>query len=618
MVKNQWVLILWITAAVFIPTLVCSRPAVAGQNPEQPRKLDPIIVTGSHIPRNLSETANSVEVITGEQIADLPAHGIADILEYVNGVDVRQRGVRGVQADVGIRGGSHEQTLIMVDGVPMNDSQTGHHNMDLPVNPADIERIEVIKGPAARIYGPNAMAGVINIITRTAQSDSLGGGAEFGEYGYYSLGADAALTRDDVASRLSAARRYSSGHISGKDTDFDIKTINYKGALKKAAHTYRFFMGYSDKNFGAYKFYSDAFPEQREKKETLLAYAEADLNIADMKIRPRIHWRRHEDEYRININGSWYRNDHRTDVFGARVNTLVSSGLGETSIGADCEFNYIESSNLEDHDRNRQSLFLEHGIEPFDRVSIGLGASVVHYSRWGWEYWPGANMSIDLTDGLTWFATFERSFRAPTYTELYYSTPANQGNPSLEPEKAWTGETGLKWQSTGITAGFSMFYRDQENAISWIRRPGQTAWQAANIATFRTLGAEAGFTFYPRSFFGSGSISSAGIAYTYLDADRGLPEELESKYVLDHLRHQLTGSLTMSWSPSLEQVIKAVYAERMAGDNYTVVDTRLTLSVSDYQIFIEAANLFDKTYVESGFAPMPGRWITAGVKYRWE
>ena len=266
-----------IYAITLLLVLAGNATLMAEQNSVQYYELDPVVVTGSRIPYHLSDSACSVSVISREEIAILPADNISDILEHVNGVDVRRRGAHGVQADVGIRGGSYEQTLIMVDGVTVSDPQTGHHNMDLPVNMNNIERIEIVKGPAARIYGPNAMGGVINIITRDVSSNSFGAHGAYGEYGYYDMGAQAELSLDKISNRLSASRRYSSGYLGGKDTDFDIKTINYKGVLNNGSNKFQLGMGYSDKDFGAYKFYSDIFPDQREKTETFLLYGNADL-----------------------------------------------------------------------------------------------------------------------------------------------------------------------------------------------------------------------------------------------------------------------------------------------------------------------------------------------------
>ncbi len=604
-------------AAIILIWLAGIMPVKAEQAAERYHELDPVVVTGSHAPARLSEYGVSVSVITREDIAVLPADNFTDVLEHVNGVDVRQRGAGGVQTDIGIRGASFEQTLIMVDGVAISDPQTGHHNMNLPVTLSDIERIEVVKGPAARIYGPNAMGGVINIITRDVEENALGGRAAYGEYGYYDVGGYAAVRRGNISSRLSAGRRSASDYLSGKDTDFDIKTINYKGVFENDPNTFRLGAGFTDKDFGAYKFYSDAFPEQREKTETLLLYGDANLYMADAEITPRLYWRRHEDEFKININGNWNVNDHQTDVLGSRVKTLIRSEWGETAVGADAEREDIESSSLGDHDRSRRSIFLEHRFKPLDRVNIGVGASAVHYSSWGWEYWPGADMSVELIDGLSWFTSFENAFRVPTYTELYYATPANRGNPDLEPEEAWTAETGLRWLNEAVTADLSLFFRDAEEVIDWAREPGQTVWQVTNISSVETKGVSAGVTVYPPAFWDMEIFSSAGLAYTHLDSDRRT-HGLESKYVLDYLKHQVNGSLVFTWLPAVTHVIKARYGKRMAGDSYTVVDTRLTWSVSDYVVFVEAANLFDEDYIESGFTPMPGRWIKAGVKFSWD
>jgi vitamin B12 transporter len=604
-------------AVIFILLWSGNAAVIAGEANVPYYELDPVVVTGSRIPYPLLKSPGSVSIIDRKEIEAFPADNISDILKHINGVDVRQRGAHGVQADIGIRGGSFEQTLIMVDGVTVSDPQTGHHNMDLPVNMSDIERIEIVKGPAARIYGPNAMGGVINIITGDVKGNSVGGHGAYGEYGYYDMGAHAALSRDKVSGRLSANRRYSTGYLDGRDTDFDIKTINYKGMLKAGPNTFRLGMGFTDKDFGAYKFYSDTFPDQREKTETFLLYGTAEFKKANVEVTPRIHWRRHKDEFKININEMWNVNHHRTDVFGAQVNTLITSGLGATSIGGEAELEDMESFSLGDHDRGRQAVFVEHRLYPSDGLTVGLGASAVHYSSWGWECWPGADMSMELKEGLTWFMSVEESFRVPTYTELYYVTSANQGDSDLKPEKAWTGETGLRWLTRGIAADFSLFYRDLKNVIDWSRLPGETTWQAGNIATVRTKGGEAGITFYPQSFFSTKRLSSVGIAYTYLGSDRDT-QGMESKYDLDYLRHQINGSVGVTWLSSLKQVVKARYGKRVAGDDYTVVDTRFTYTFSDYELFVEATNLFNENYIESGFTPMPDRWIMGGVKFNWE
>jgi iron complex outermembrane receptor protein len=221
---------------------------------------------------------------------------------------------------------------------------------------------------------------------------------------------------------------------------------------------------------------------------------------------------------------------------------------------------------------------------------------------------------VELTDRLNWFASIGRSFRVPSYTEWYYDTPANQGNPDLKPEEAWTYETGLCWRKPGRGANLSLFLRDAEDVIDWSRVSDQDPWKVRNISESTTQGFELGLDFYPAAFSDIKFLSAVNMTYTYLDSDWDTGQ-LESKYVLDHLRHQLHGSIILDWLDHLTQTVLARYEKRMVGNSHIVVDTRLAYQWNKWEIFVEATNLFDEKYVESGFVPMPGRWIIGGAKF---
>lgn len=601
-----------ILAHVVCLLLVCNGPLMAQEARLPYHTLDPVVVTASRIPQRFSEIGQSVSVIRREEIEALPVDSVADLLQTVSGVDVRRRGAHGVQADVGIRGGSFEQTLILIDGINVSDPQTGHHSLDLPVNLEDIERIEVLKGPGARIYGHNAMAGVINIITRKVDQSAVGGYAKYGEYDYFDAGVHGALKVCNMSNRVSLTHRSSTGHVEEEDTDFDVKTFNYEGGMQIGKQEYRLGLGYADKDFGAYRFYSDVFPKQRERTETLLAHGSAHLEGTALEATPKIFWRRHNDDFKIEIGNTWQRNEHQTDTYGAQFDSRFDSELGETAFGCEIAFEILESSNLGNHDRQRSGVFVEHRVYPIERLMVGLGASAMRYSDWGWEYWPGAEVNLKLTEGFHWFASSGKSFRIPTYTELYYDTPANQGNPALEPESAWTYETGIRWRKQGVSANCSLFLRDEEDIIDWCRATQQEPWKTRNIAENTTRGVELGLDLYLNSLFGIDFVPAANIGYTYFDSDWD-SGGFESKYILDHLRHQLLGSLVLYWFDTLTQAVKFRYEERMSGDSHAVVDTRFAYKSHRYEVFVDVTNLFDERYVESGFSPMPGRWVVAGV-----
>ena len=582
-------------------------------------QLDPVVITGSYIPDHHSRVARSVSIISREEIKILPVDNVQDLLEYVNGVDIRQRGTHGVQADVSIRGCTFEQTLILVDGINVNDPQTGHHNLDLPINLEDIERIEVLKGPGARIYG--GMSGAINIITRDVEKNAIKGRVKYGRYDFYGLDLNGTFKTGNVSNWASFSRRASSGHLKDK-TDFDINTLAYKSTINKGAQKYQINLGFVDKDFGAYGFYSDAYPNEREQTDTLLAYSSAHLEFEDLEIIPKVFWRRHNDDFRIEILNDWKRYEHRSDTFGTQLNSRFTSEWGITAFGGEITVESLDSSNLGDHNRDRSGIFLEHKYYPVEWLTFGIGASVMKYGGRDWEYWPGAELNFELTNELHWFSSFGRSFRIPTYTELYYnydlsSDPNkvldNLGNPNLNPEKAWTYETGIRWREKGLSTNLGLFWRDSKDLIDWSRTPGETTWKARNISESTTQGFEAGLDFHSSASAGKPNVSSIHLAYTYLDSDWD-PGQFESKYVLDHLRHQVHGSINLDWDKGLMQTVKARYEERMIGDSYTIIDTRLGYRLNKYEFFLEAGNLLDEEYVESGFAPMPDFWIIGGIR----
>ncbi|MDY6951502.1 MAG: TonB-dependent receptor, partial [Thermodesulfobacteriota bacterium] len=441
------------------------------------------------------------------------------------------------------------------------------------------------------------------------------GHVTYGDHDYLDVGASGALNSGAMSHRLSLSQRSSTGHIPEEETDFEVNTLLYRGAMDRRNNDFFLSLGYVDKDLGAYRFYTDAYPNQRERTDTLLAHGSARVTIGDLEVAPSLFWRRHHDNFKIQIQDDWHQNKHRTDACGAHLGSRFTTPWGVTAVGGEISFEDLESSNLGDHHRHRGGLFLEHKCRPTDRSTLGMGASAMDYSDWGWEYWPGVEWNWALKEGLHGFASLGRSFRIPTYTELYYDTPANQGNPHLKPERSWTYEAGLRWRQKGLRGNCSLFLRDAEDVIDWIRISDADPWQAENVAKNRTKGFEVGVDLYPEAYLTKTLLSAVRLSYTYLDSDWDT-EGLESKYVLDHLRHQVHGSIILDWLEGLTQAVQARYEERMAKDSHVVVDTRLTYQRHPYEVFVEVTNLFDKEYVEAGFAPMPGRWIMAGLRIR--
>ncbi len=230
---------------------------------EDPRyELPELVVTASRIPSTFSELTRSIRIIDRKDIANWPAHSIQDVLRYAAGVDLRQRGPLGVQADASIRGGTFEQTLILIDGIKVNDSQTGHHNLDLPLTLNDIDRIEILEGHGSRLYGPNAFGGVINIITNRDQGKTLGLEALAGGFGLAGGGLSLSYSEGPLSHRLSVSGRRSAGYR--EHTDSRILTAFWHSLLRKDQREMAISLGHTNKVFGANGFYSDQFTNEWE------------------------------------------------------------------------------------------------------------------------------------------------------------------------------------------------------------------------------------------------------------------------------------------------------------------------------------------------------------------
>ncbi|MBA3027687.1 MAG: TonB-dependent receptor [Desulfobacteraceae bacterium] len=571
------------------------------------------VVTGSRMTQTPWNAGHTLAVITRDEIESFPAKDLADLLNTVSGLDVRQRGFSGVQSDISIRGSSHEQVLVLLDGVNMSDAQTSHHNMDIPVNLDDIERIEILKGPGARIYGHNAMAGVINIITRVSRQPLVSARSATGSHDYYSLEGAVEGEAAGFSNRLSVSRRATEGHLDQKPTGFQANTAAYRGQINHGDHDLGVSLAVTDKSFGAYKFYTDVYPDQWENTHTFLASANDRFKVFGADLEANIFFRRHEDDFHILIGDTLNTNQHKNHASGFTLLSRFESGLGLSALGCEAAIEDLKSSHLGDHDRKRHGLTFEHQLNTPVRLNLGFGTALMHYSDWGWQSWPGASLSLAITDHFNLFSSAEKSFRVPTYTELYYKTMANQGNPDLAPEKAWTYETGIRYQVPGFNARTSVFLRDSENAVDWTRSSKTDPWRVGNVAEITTTGFETGLDVYPGVLWNRFHGTFASLSYTYLDSNRNV-EGYESKYVLDYLVHQAKGQVSIHWLPQWTQAVVLRVEKRMRNDFYTVVDTRICREWRNFKVFMDITNLFNEHYISSGFAPQPGRWITIGFQ----
>ncbi len=586
--------------------------------------MDEVIVTASRIPISSNDLTRSVLILTEEEIKNLPAVSIQDLFQYLGSVDIRQRGLFGVQADVSIRGGTFEQTLILLDGMKVNDPQTGHHNLNLPVSLENIERIEVLKGQGSRMFGPNAFSGVINIITKKDYQRSVSASISGGEFGYYGEDLNISLPVGSLSNNLSLSKSKSNGYVH--NTNFDVLNFFYNSNLHSTINgslwNFNLFLGYNDKEFGANGFYSDRFPNQWEHTTTKFAGGIAKTNWENFFLSSKIYLRRNDDNFLLDYtHPSFYENMHQTDVYTIELQADLQTNTGDFSIGGEFTEDQIESTNLGSHKRENKGAFAEYKFSPLQNLIFNAGVFLYNYAAIGWKFWPGLDAAYRIKSNIKIFGSVGKAFRIPTYTELYYSDPASQGSSNLRYEELINYEIGFGYLETSYSINLSLFRKDGKNLIDWVRFSPDEKWLARNIAEVNTNGAEVSFNFNPQFIIVSSPVYQVDFSYTYLGTDKEIGAGV-SRYVLDHLRQQLIVNIGNYLPFGIFQNWIFRYEDRINLEDHFLADLHLRKEINNpswktgLEFSLRVLNLFNKTYKNIASVTLPGRWLIGGVKLK--
>ncbi len=574
-------------------------------------RLEPLTVIAMPLAEDAGYGFQAVTVIDREQIEQAPAASLADILALAPGVDVRRRGGSRIQADIGIRGSGYEQSLILVDGVGLRNPQTGHHHLNLPVPLEHIERIEILRGPGLTGFGSRNTGGAINIVTRSPEASEAGAGLRVGDYGFRGMDAHGGLRGDASTHLVSAEREVADGFMADEPTDFDLRRAHYTGNLVTGNGQIRWGLGIDEREFGAWKFYTADFPDQREETRSRLGYVTGAFELGRWKVRPRASVSGHEDEFSTRVGEALFVNEHETVSQALGVSATTESDRGATELGLDGERVRIESSALGDHRRDEAGIWLAHRRQVSERVQIAGGISRVHDREFGNSWLPHGALHFQLDRNLETFVAAGRSSRPPSYTELYLQSAGNVGNPDVGPERALQREAGFRWDGGSQQVAGTVFQRRIGDAIDWGRLPGEVTWQADSFDNQRTRGAELEWSWRPVE---KGPLRRLGVSWTGLNAsidDRGL----EIKYAPDYPRHSLVASGRFALFAGLKLDFNARHVNRSSGEQATLLGGRVSRKFGPVQVLVEGSNLLDETLVEAGFAPLPGRWLFAGLRW---
>ncbi len=606
--------------------------------------LDQIEVSAQRAPVAFSQVARIVSVISREDIEAAPVHSIQELLEYALSVDVRQRGVHGIQADISVRGGSFDQTLILLNGINITDPQTGHHSLNLPVSLKNVQRIEILEGSAARVFGPNAFSGVINIITNSEGDTNLKVDASTGEHKLTDLNVSGNLSSGALNQFVAFDRSSSAGYIN--NTDFKTWNAFYHSKLDTKPGTLDFQIGRTNKAFGANSFYTATYPNQYEETKTTFASLKFESGTK-IHLTPSIYWRRHQDRFELfrDNPASWYKghNYHLTDVFGSNLNAWFASKYGKTAFGAEIRTENVWSNVLGDllatpidvpgeqdklftksYSRTILSYFAEHSVY-LNRLTVSAGAMTNWISDlgFGWNIYPGIDASFTLNEHLKLYGSASTSLRMPTFTDLFYNGPTNTGNPDLKPETSINFEGGFKYNRKGFTGHSEIYYRQGKDLIDWVRATDTEKWHTQNLTTINTTGIEVSGNLFPEKLWNkSVFVTKFGVNYSYCELNKG-DNNVLSYYVLDNLKHKLDFELNHKIWKQLKASWKVTYQDRNGMRTLTesyspfwLVNTRVMWKRPSTEIYAMASNLLDTNYFDLGTVEQPGRWITIGLNHK--
>ena len=608
--------------------------------------LEEVEVIGQRSPVLFSQVARIVNLMPAALIHNSPSLSVQDLLKYAPGVDVRQRGIFGVQSDINMRGGSFDHVMILLNGINITDPQTGHLSIDMPVSLESIDHIEILSGGAARIFGPNAFTGAINFVTQTYDTNNLSADILYGEHNLKHYYLSAATPTGLLNNYLTFSSSTSDGYTN--NTDFSIKNLYYHGQMKFNRSKLEFQLGYNDKNFGANSFYSPKFPEQYESTSLMLSSIKYSTGTK-IRLTPEIYWRRHHDHWILDRNNpSVYENYHLTDVFGSHLNASIRSKAGVTSVGMDIRSENIISNNIgyesskpikvkgtdstyydKRYNRNYVSYFAEHNIQ-LNKLYISAGIM----ADWTSDYpekiqvFPGIDAAYQITPGIKLTGSFNRSLHLPTFTDLFYTDPSNQGNINLSPNRMISYELGAKYDRKALYSSVSFFLNDGKDIIDWLWFPADQKFSPVNLQHFQSSGIEFllyyNFNHLPSS---KAFLENLQVNYTYINVNKTATEEVSKYYNLKQkldilLQHKIWRNLHASWNISYEERTGDYITYDATTDTqgpvpfrpFWMVDTRIYYQQKYFTLFVEASNLLNTKYVDVASLKQPGRWIKGGIK----
>ena len=582
--------------------------AQQSQTPSQTNEVhETVTVTTAIPPIPLSESNRSVQILdTREQ--PLLYNNVTDYLRQDTTLNLQSRAPNGVQADLSIRGTTFEQSLILLNGLRINDPETAHLNLDISVPLNALSRVEVLHGSGSTFYGSDAIGGAVNLITQRPPADtrfSLIAKSGAGNYGSLENHLRADWSSRRISEELAGSRDTSNGFIHNRNYSSNaLSSETWLNLLKPG--TTDVLLATSDRPYGANQFYGNYNSWERTK-----GWFAALQQQLGQRTSGSFGYRRHTDLFVLLLDRpNYYRNNHITTAWQGALRRADPLGTNTTlSYGLEANGDGIHSTNLGIHARNQGAGYVNLSLRSLKRLSLSLGAREQVFSGGDSVFSPNVAGAYSLTGTLRLRGSVGHGYRLPTYLDLYYSDPATIGNPNLKPESSWSYEGGLDWTpaSAPFTLSATGFHLRLKDGIDYSKYDLSKPWQAVNVANNAYNGAEASFRLrLPAS-------EQLQLGYTAVQATSP-PPGLISEYAFNYAAQ----SALIAWSGQLPGQIVArtqlAVVQKTTQSPYPLWDIALARNTGRFRPYVRVLNLTDTSYQEIPGVPQQGRTIMAGAE----
>lgn len=562
-----------------------------------------IIVTATRTPVETHLLPRNVIIITKEDIAKNGFENIDEVLNYCGLVDVQSRH-QNVQSDISIRGSTFEQSLIMLDGVVLNNPQTGHHNMNLPVTLANIERIEIMPGHSSSLYGSYGFGGTINFITKNFHTQKVNLFLKCGSFNTFGSSIGVNYYKNNYSLSVNMEKEKSDGFKY--DTDYDIFKINISALYSFSDNeNIKLYYGMITRDFGAYDFYTPGknLPSQ-ESIENNVILLSLTKKINKFYLQPKLYYNKSFDNFILTKDDpDYYQSKHYTDKYGADfiLGCYITEYFILTTI-INHNIEKIDSSSLGKHERISFSFGNEF---LYNLKNFGINFSLRNDFYDNEKYHsPGIGFYLWLNNSLKLRGSYGFSYRMPSFTELYYNSPVNKGNENLKAEKNNSYEIGADLIRKQFVLKNTVFYRDEYNLIDWVGR--DEIWFAENINQIKFWGLENEFIIL---LFSNTKLI---IRNSYIQANT--EKKYISKYALNYTKNQTTFMLNFPVIFHINTSINTAYKIRKE-QQYAITSIYLNKEILRYySISFKVKNIFNEQYEEIKGISQQGRQFLLGMK----